>query len=1114
LSAINTLLAVRSHFSIGESTLLPETIAKLAKSSGTPDVVICDTMTVNAIAECAKLTSDTFAPRFGVTLKLVDDLSLKDKKVRQPSYNLKVYPRDAEAMRAMFALLSLAHTEENYFDGPRLSFTDIYPVLRKFKFAVSTGDLNGIFEHADHMEIMEQLLSAVGNSCLWVELCPVSSGYHDRLNKIAFEYLEAGARPLVTVPVLYAPGGYDPFVVQMAIHGRSTVTRDFTMKRPSVKDQSLLNTAEFVANLRLASARLDKLTGTTTGNYWRLGITNQKEFLSQLEYKWVPAEISLPKLADDSDVRLRELCAEGLRKRMSGAVFGEKIDPALVKDVYMPRLKYELGVLKDMGFAGYFLVVDDLVRWCKANGILVGPGRGSVGGSLVAYAMGITDVDPIRFGLIFERFINPSRRDLPDIDLDFMSTRRQEVIDYLIERYGADHVSGISNYTVLGSASGMKDVGRVFGLDVMKTSASKFVPKVHGQPVNLAVAAKEVAEIGIFADDYPEVWRNAVALQGVMRSYGKHASGIVVAGRPVSEMGVVERRSGELTVNWDMRIAEQMGLVKLDILGLSTLDTISRTLDHIKRRHGAAPDILSIPLDDKDTLAAFSVGMTVGVFQFEGGAARRILKDMSKVADVTFEDIVAANALNRPGPIDAGLVEKYVDAKNGEIVNELPHENMREALDPTYNVIVYQEQVMKVAVDLCGFTLADADGLRKAMGKKDAKIMAKYKDQFVDGAQSFSGMDPKMAGSLFEQIEVFAGYAFNKSHAAEYSLISYQCMWLKCHYPVEFYAGAFSTVKEDRLKPLLLDALESGITILPPDINVSEADFVILDDTTLVTPFNRVKRASDKATNAIMVVRATGGHISSIDNLKKRLTEQKLGRYCNKAVIENLNLCGAFANVEPGQAPPNDESRIKDKLLLMPGLVTQVMRTDRMIPNDRITLAQIGGIIKGYSRKDEDAVNVLPVMGSKPSFMVVADCPSWSEEAAKKFAEGRSFEYIAAAMREAGLSKKDAYWTALLKVPKSGRQISQDEIKVYSPFLAMEIELLKPQLIVTLGSASSRYFVPDLRGSILEHTGATHYLPKIDATVLIGFNPAMIFHDPARGEDLAELFKTVKGIIS
>jgi DNA polymerase-3 subunit alpha len=355
------------------------------------------------------------------------------------------------------------------------------------------------------------------------------------------------------------------------------------------------------------------------------------------------------------------------------------------------------------------------------------------GGSLTAYLMGITDVDPIRFGLLFERFINPSRNDLPDADLDFMSTRREEVIQYLEGKYGKTHVAGINNYGVLGSASSLKDVSRIYGLSMF--AASKFIPAVHGQPVDLETAKASVAEIATFAATYPKIWKGALAVQGIMRSYGRHAAGTIVSGVPLADRAVVEVDGASRKVNWDMRVCEEMGLVKLDVLGLSTLDTLARCVRYIKERHGGLRmDLMRIPLDDAKTLQMLSEESTVGLFQVEGGVARRMIHQLGSDGKLKFTDIVAVNALNRPGPLDAMLDKAFIQRKLGVESVSYPHPLTKPALEETYGVMVYQEQIMKMSVDLCGFSGADADGLRKAIGKKDLKKMESYREQFIAGA--------------------------------------------------------------------------------------------------------------------------------------------------------------------------------------------------------------------------------------------------------------------------------------------------------------------------------------------------------------------------------------------
>ncbi|EPJ5413045.1 hypothetical protein [Acinetobacter baumannii] len=358
------------------------------------------------------------------------------------------------------------------------------------------------------------------------------------------------------------------------------------------------------------------------------------------------------------------------------------------------------------------------------------------GGSLVAYLLGITDVDPIRFGLIFERFINPERLDLPDADLDFASSGRYKVIDYLVEKYGKDYVAGISNYSTLASASALRDTGRISGLNNMQLSATKLVLKEHGTSLDLNTSADAVPELDKFRNEHPVIWKHATKLAGTMKSFGQHAAGIVVAGEPIVNRAVLETRGKSPVVNWDKRVVEDWGLIKMDLLGLATLDVLNIACDYVKERHGIELDLLKIPLDDEKTMQALGRGETVGVFQLESSGMQQLLKNISNGGAVTFDDICAVTALYRPGPMDSGMLDDYVDLRKGLKEVTYAHEVLEPVLSDTYGVVVYQEQTMALARKLAGFSMAESDHLRKAIGKKDLKKMAELKPKFIDGAKA------------------------------------------------------------------------------------------------------------------------------------------------------------------------------------------------------------------------------------------------------------------------------------------------------------------------------------------------------------------------------------------
>jgi DNA polymerase-3 subunit alpha len=1135
MSSLNAHLGYRSHFALGESVLTPADIVKAVKDGGATAFAVCDTMSVSSMIELTKKAQkEGLRPCVGVRFRVIDTVTRAKGANKEVAY-VKAFAKDEVGQRQIYALMTKAFDEEHFYETAHVTWADIEAVERGH-LVWTTGDIDGIFTGPHLNTHLKALLKAVEPADVFVELIPINTPFYDRANAQAISaIIRNKLEPLVTVPALYKQGEYESFFVSLAIQKRSIIDKAFTVYAPHYEDSHPHHVGDLIPRVSAAKERIAARYSVDQSDIWKRGLLNAGVFLDRAPHVWSKQEVSLPVMSPDADKSVAAACAKGMKDRLFGPVNGFQPTVEDIREVYLPRLKYELGVLRDLKFATYFLVVSDVVNWSKEQNILVGPGRGSVGGSLVAYLMGITDVDPIRFGLLFERFINPSRNDLPDADLDFMSTRRHEVVQYIEDRHGTDYVAGITNFGELGAASAMRDVGRIYGMNVMDITVSKLVPKVHGQPVDLPTAAKEVAPIQEWAEKNADVWRNAVKLEGTMRSYGKHAAGIVVSGVPLTDRCVVERREGARVINWNMAVSEDAGLIKLDILGLSTLDTLSRCMAYIKERHGKIIDLASIPLDDEKTLAQFGAGKTEGVFQFEGGAARRILRDMAKTVPLTFDDLVAANALNRPGPIEAGLVKQYVDAKNGDAEIALPHPNMEGALGETFNVLCYQEQVMRVSVDLSGFDLSEADKLRKAMGKKDPVLMASYRDKFVDGAHTTSGMDKEQAGEIFDQIEKFAGYAFNKSHAVEYSLISYQCAWLKANYPVEFYAAALSTVDEAKLPPIVADADRCGIAVLPPDVNISTGEFVIANDTTLYVPFNRVKGISDKATNAIIAGRAAtsvkGEHkervgrrvikteidvpvkkgvFESVDDFRSRVP----GNVVNVRHMEALDKIGAFHRLVPGSLPALHEDRRRDQHELIPGLMAHHVVIGRYMDNgDKYTKIGINQVYADVDTVIEKAVNCRPYWGKNARFVAVFDAPGRQDELNKQVASSDSFHTVADALFEAGMDRNDGYFTSLVKRVKSGSMLSGSEIATYAPFLERELELLKPPLIIALGSNAVRYLCPEIKGNVMDYMGKVFYDRKRDANILIGFTPGMIFHAPEKQADLNNVFELASRLV-
>jgi len=527
----------------------------------------------------------------------------------------------------------------------------------------------------------------------------------------------------------------------------------------------------------------------------------------------------LPKFpTDNPEALLRALAFKGLLPRYG---------PSPSKEV-MARVNYELEVITKMGFADYFLIVHDIINWARENNIPVGPGRGSAAGSIVAYLLGITQLCPLKNGLLFERFLNPARISMPDIDIDFCYDRRQEVIDYIIRRYGQDRVAQIITFGTMAAKAAIRDVGRV-----MEKPLSDIDRLAKRTEVLSAATDPELQDVIDVARE----------VEGKPRHTGTHAAGVIIAPGPITDYVPVQLNNGNLVTQFDMGTCEEIGLLKMDILGLKTLTVISDTLKLI-----GGLDINKIPLDDRKTYSLLSRGETIGVFQVESPGMQGILK---KMRPSRFEDLVAAVALFRPGPLGSGMVDDYIDGKHGKKKVKYLHPVLESILKETYGVILYQEQTMKIATDMAGFSLAEADNMRRAIGKKKPEVLKTLREAFVKGCEA-RGIDKKIAEEVFTLIDYFSGYGFNKSHSAAYALIAYQTAYLKAHYPAEFMTALLSnTSDQDKIALYLSDCRRMGIKMLPPDINKSKREFT-LDKGAIRFGLGAVKNLGDAALDKII----------------------------------------------------------------------------------------------------------------------------------------------------------------------------------------------------------------------------------------------------------------------
>ena len=586
---------------------------------------------------------------------------------------------------------------------------------------------------------------------------------------------------------------------------------------------------------------------------------------------------------------LEKLAREGLEARLK--ILEATSRMAQDRDAYFARLKVELDIINGMGFPGYFLIVADFIQWAKGKDIPVGPGRGSGAGSVVAWALTITDLDPLRFGLLFERFLNPERVSMPDFDVDFCQDRRDEVIRYVQEKYGEDRVAQIITFGKLQARAVLRDVGRVLNMPFGQIDRlCKLVPNNPANPVTLAEAIEaepRLKEEQRSDEGVATLIEKALKLEGLYRHASTHAAGVVIGDRPLDELVALylDPRSDMPATQFNMKWVEPAGLVKFDFLGLKTLTVIDRAIKFISLSRGEDIDIATIPIQDKAAFEMLGEGFATGVFQLESAGMRSTLKSMK--AD-SLEDIIALVSLYRPGPMEN--IPTYIDRKQGRQEPDYLHPKLEGVLKETYGVIIYQEQVMQIAQILSGYSLGEADLLRRAMGKKKKEEMDKQRKRFVDGAVE-RGVDGRQASSIFDLVAKFAGYGFNKSHAAAYALIAYQTAYLKANYPAEFLAASMSLdrTNTDKLSVFVKEVRRTGIEMLPPHINHSHADFSVKDGS-VVYALSAVKNVGEAAMAHIVEMREKGGAFADLYDFAERVDLKMVG----KRAMENLARAGAF----------------------------------------------------------------------------------------------------------------------------------------------------------------------------------------------------------------------------
>ncbi len=632
-------------------------------------------------------------------------------------------------------------------------------------------------------------------------------------------------------------------------------------------------------------------------------IRNTKKIADRCDVEIELGRILIPKYplpdGENEHSYLLRLTYQGLLQRYNGASKeeAEKLDPDEIipklSDEVRERAKMELGVMGNMGYEGYFLIVQDFINWGKSQGIVFGPGRGSAAGSIIAYALNITDLDPLKYGLLFERFLNPDRISMPDIDVDIQDTRRDEVIEYCAKKYGEDHVSNIATFGKMFGRMAVRDVARVLEVPYAESDrlAKLVPPPSQGRHIPLSVSIKEDADLRNEYENNPtakEVLDYAIQLEGTIRSHGVHACGVVIAPDTLANYIPLEMaQKGVVATQFPMGEVEELGLLKMDFLGLSNLTIINNAMRIIRKAYKKEINLSELPLDDKKTYELFQRGDTTGVFQLESAGMKRYLRGLKPT---TFEDIIAMVALYRPGPMQ--FIDSFIRRKHGEEEITYLHSGMKNSLKNTYGILVYQEQFMQISKEWCGFTGGQADTLRKAVGKKKIDLMKKVKPEFVEGAVKVGGATKEIAETFWTQLEEFANYCFNKSHAACYGLIAYWTAYLKAHYPDAFMAALMTSDHDDtdRLAIEITECKHMGISVLSPDVNESFVEFAVVPNENKIRfGMSAVKGVGVGAVEEVLRAREDGP-FTSVEDFARRVSTSKF----NRKAWESLIKSGAF----------------------------------------------------------------------------------------------------------------------------------------------------------------------------------------------------------------------------
>ncbi|MBD3328721.1 DNA polymerase III subunit alpha [Candidatus Peregrinibacteria bacterium] len=872
-------LHVHSHYSLLTGYGSPKAIVETAKEMGCPAVALTDNGALYGAIEFYKAAKDAgIKPIIGVDLSVVNGSRFdKNPGAKSKPYKITLLAKSYKGYQNLLYLVTKAHLEGFYYK-PRVDKglleskkSDLIMITGSLGSEIAAAILSGTDNDRD--EIINEYIKIYGKENIYFEVQnhpnvddqkAVNEGLKNLSEKYKIDLVATNETFYIKKDDSTAQDLMLCIQNQTSIEaqGRFKLEDDYSLKTPDEMKKAFDDFPNAIANTLNIAEKID------------IEIPFGQDLIPKF---------NTPNSVPNNEY-LRELCENGLKKR-----YGESPE----KNVY-DRLNYELDIVEKMGFCDYFLIVWDFVKYAKDQGIAVGPGRGSAAGSLITYSLEITDLDPLKYGLIFERFLNPARISMPDVDIDFADTRRDEVLEYVRKKYGEENVAQIITFGTMAARAAVRDVGRALGLSYSYVDqiAKIIPPPVQGKHVPLKHSVENDAELKKIYSEDPEAKKlldNAIKLEGTVRHTGTHACAVVMSEEPLVHYTPLQKATGgreDIITQYSMNVTEEIGLLKMDFLGLKNLTVIEKTLKIIKKNHEVDIDLNLINMDDEKTFELFQRGDTTGVFQLESSGMRRYLKELKPTQ---FEDIIAMISLYRPGPME--WIPVYIKGKNDPKTVRYLHKIFEPILNETYGVAIYQEQILQIARDFAGFSLGEADILRKAVGKKIGKLLQEQKEKFIAGAIK-NGHGEKLAKEVFDKvIEPFSGYGFNKSHAACYAMISYRTAYLKAHYPVEFMAALLSADSDNTDKVVfeINDCSEMGIDVLPPDINESDSLFTPVGNNKIRFGLSAIKGLGHGTVDEIISKRKEQA-FSSLEDFIKRVPSKLL----NKKNMEALAYSGAL----------------------------------------------------------------------------------------------------------------------------------------------------------------------------------------------------------------------------